>query len=284
VNRFSAFLLAFVAIAFSVALVPGAAAQPADSTDESPDARQHDDRLFLKPTARPVGKGAVTISLVNVFLPELSVGLTEAASVEASVLMVPGAVGDLYTVWPRVRLLRRSRLQLSADVRAMAVRETGIFFGGGHGFEVRTLSDWRYVAIPRAVATYGTEAASVTASIGVPFSTDNRYNDVTGAGAVVLSGGGAVQVLSWLALLTDNDLALGVPYRVVAVVGGRPDQGSGGVQLGYATGTMSVVQTVTGVRLGGGAFAVDLGGGVLAASRQEFDLQGAAIVRFSYRF
>jgi hypothetical protein len=261
------------------------AAQSADASADSSDARQHDERLFIKPTARPAGKGAVTVSLVNVFLPQVSVGITDAVSVQAAALLLPGAVGDLYTLWPSARLLHRGRLHLSADVRGTAIRETGIFFGGGPGFGVRTLTSWRYAVTPQAVVTYGTEAASATASVGVPFTTRSRYDDVTGTGDVVVSGGGALRVLPWLTLLTENDLALGVPYRIVAVVGGPTEGGDGGdVQLGYATGTMSVVQTVTGVRLGGGAFAVDLGGGVLVASREEFDTQATAIVRFSYRF
>jgi hypothetical protein len=277
-------LLAVLAVAVTVP----AAGQPSDSARTGETGRfdrvdPHDYRLLSTPTARPLGAGGVAASLTNVFLPQVAVGVTEAITLEGGVLALPTELGNLVVLTPSVRLLERRRLDVAVTARALAVKETDVLFSAGPGGVLPSGAEqrWRYVVVPRAVATYGTETASLTASVGVPLANQGRFDTVSGSGDLVLSGGGSVQLLNWLALVSENDLVLGVPFRVPS---GLSPSATNFRDFVYEEGETTAVQTIGGVRLFWDHLAIDLAAGVLTYGRQEFDREGRGMLRVSYRF
>jgi hypothetical protein len=140
---------------------------------------------------------------------------------------------------------------------------------------------WHYAVAPRVAATYGTEIASLTAAAGVPLANQRHYEMVSNVGRLVLSAGGHLQLLNWLALVTENDLALGVPFRIPS---SRGTPYTGSQDVGYENGETRAFQTISGVRLFWDHLAIELAAGVLTYGRSEFDREIQAVLRFNYRF
>jgi hypothetical protein len=279
-------LFAVLLFLLPLALVPSsAAAQTSDSTAADADARfsrvdPHASRLFYKPTARPLGRGTVAVSATNVFLPQVAVGISDAISVEGGVLLVPDYVGDLFVLTPIARLAERDRLQIAVSAGAYAVKETDLSFHSQFGspFPVEVRENWRYGVTPRALLTYGTDTASLTTSVGVPIASHSLYDDA-GSGYLTLGAGGGLQVFNWLKVLTENDVTLGVPYRVLSLQRTGPTD-----EFTYRTGRTAVLHTLTGARFFWDHFAIDLGGGVQTAALDEIDSEITIYLRFSYLF
>jgi hypothetical protein len=274
--------------ALAGAVAAPAAGQPSDSSRAGETGRfdrvdPHGYRLLSKQTARPLGAGGVIASLTNVFLPQVAVGVTEAITLEGGVLALPTELGNLVVLTPSVRLLERRRLDVAVTARAFAVKETDVIVSVGPGGVLPSGAEerWRYVVAPRAVATYGTETASLTASVGVPLANQGRFDTVSGSGDLVLSGGGSLQLLNWLALVSENDLVLGVPFRVPS---GLSPSATNFRDFVYEEGETTAVQTISGARLFWDHLAIDLAGGVRAYARSEFDREPQVFLRFSYRF
>lgn len=104
---------------------------------------------------------------------------------------------------------------------------------------------------------------------------------VSNVGRLVLSAGGHLQLLNWLALVTENDLALGVPFRIPS---SRGTPYTGSQDVGYENGETRAFQTISGVRLFWDHLAIELAAGVLTYGRSEFDREIQAVLRFNYRF
>lgn len=266
-----------VAAAFLLLLSIGlqalpAAAQSPDSADSSTvdsDTRfsrvdPHAHRLFYSSTARPLERGAVSVSVTNVFLPQVAVGITDAISVEAGAL----ANAELFLLMPSVRLAERDRLQISVSARAYVAKETGLSFNSQPGgfFRVEALEDWRYGVTPRALLTYGTDAASLTTSIGTPIASRGLYDDPR-SGFLTLSVGGSLQVLNWLKFIAENEATIGAPYRELS-----------------AEGRTTVLESLAGARFFWDHFAIDLGVGVQAATLDRIDSGAVLHLRFDYLF
>lgn len=264
---------------------PLAAAQAPDSTDVGSDTRfsrvdPHGHRLFYSPTARSLERGAVSVSTTNIFLPQVAVGITDAISVEAGVLLMPTHVADLFLLTPSVRLVERDRMQIAVSAGAYAMKETSLSFnnqfGGFFPFEVR--ESWRYGVTPRALLTYGTETASLTTSIGTPIASRSLY-DGTRSGFLTLSAGGGLQVLNWLKFVVENDATIGAPYRVLSAQQTDPTG-----EFTYREGRTTALQSLAGARFFWDHFAIDFGVGFQAAALDRIDSEVASYLRFSYLF
>jgi hypothetical protein len=293
-----AYLMALI-VALALVFPPPAAGQQADSTGAEKAHRferadPHSYRLLLAPTARPLGAGEVAASLTNVFLPQVAIGVTEAITIEGGMLALPPQFGDLFVFTPSVRLLERGHLDVAVSAQAVAIKEPdvnesdvffigwtgGILQAGGvplFGAEQR----WRYAIAPRGVVTYGTEAASLTAAAGVPIANQRHDEMVSNIRSPVLSVGGHLQLLNWLALVTENDLALGVPVQTPF---SRRAPRTSSQDVVNEEGETKAFQTTSGARLFWDHFAIDLAAGVLTYGRSEFDREIQAVLRFSYRF
>jgi hypothetical protein len=233
-------------------------------------------------------------SLTNVFLPQVAVGVTEAITVEGGALIFPPQLGELFVLTSSIRLFERRRLDVAVNARALAVKEpdvneSDVFFIGWTGGVLQTGGGplfgaeqrWHYAVAPRVVATYGTEVASLTASAGGPLANRGHYETVSNIGGLVLSAGGHLQLLNWLALVTENDLAFGVPFRIPSRRG-TPYTGSQDVV--YEEGETRALRTISGVRFFWDHLAIELAAGMLAYGRSAFDRETQAVLRFSYRF
>lgn len=282
----SRFVLFLVAVFL---LVPGAFAQSPEASDSTDTASSRfdrvdpsGDRLFFKSTARSLGDGHVMVSATNVFLPQVEVGITDAISVEAGVLVLPNYAGDLFTFNPSVRLYHGNRLDVSVDAQAFAFQETDAIFGEGGGsiFPINVEEQWRYSVTPRVHATYGTDVASLTGSVGVPLATSRPGERISGSSDAIVSFAGDLQVLNWLKLISENDVALGLPYRFgVPVVSEQGD-----VITRTVEGETTAFQTLTGVRFFWDRMSIDVAAGVVAYGRDELSREGTGLLRFSYRF
>lgn len=286
-------------VALTLAFPPLTAGQQTDSTGEEEASRfkradPHRYRLVSKPTARPLGAGEVEASLTNVFLPQLAVGITEAITIEGGMLVLPTQLGELFVLTSSIRLFERRRLDVAVSARALAIKEpdvneSDVFFIGWTGGVLRAggvplfgaEKRWHYAVAPRVVATYGTEVASLTASAGGPLANRGHYETASNIGGLVLSAGGHLQLLNWLALVTENDLAFGVPFWIPSRRG-TPYTGSQDVV--YEEGETRAFQTISGVRFFWDRLAIELAAGVLAYGQSAFDRETQAVLRFSYRF
>jgi hypothetical protein len=285
--RFS--FLVFCALLLAAPAAVAQSSNDADSTDASDASTSrfdrvdpHNDRLFFKSTARPVGEGRVIVSALNVFLLQVEVGITDAISLEGGVLLLPDYTGDLFTFNPSVRLYNGDRFDVAVDAQAFAFKESDIFLGDGARpvFSIEINEQWRYAVTPRVHVTYGTDIASLTGSVGVPLATRRTKEDISGTGDVVLLLGGDLQVFNWLKVITENDVTLGVPYSVAAPF--RDAQGN--VDFARERRETAAYQTLSGVRFFWDRFAIDVAAGAVTYGSTDLDLEGTGLLRFSYRF
>lgn len=99
------------------------------------DADPNGTRLFFGPTARAVGAGSGYFAVYELFLPYITVGITDFFSFSGGTPIVPEAMGEVFYLAPKVTVLNAERTQLAAGVLAFFGTEedgaAGLLYGVG---------------------------------------------------------------------------------------------------------------------------------------------------------
>lgn len=147
-------------------------------------------RLFFGPTGRTVGAGEGYVGLFELFFPFVSIGATDWLTLSGGTPIIPGEMGEVFYLAPKVRVLATERLQVSGGVLA--------FFEGGF--------DSGSIGIMYAVGSAGDPDRSLTVGAGFPFRASGRHSDVSDP---ILLIGGETRTGRITKLITENYVLLG---------------------------------------------------------------------------
>lgn len=109
-------------------------------------------RLFFGPTGRPLGRGTGYFAVYELVMPFLSYGITDRISVSGGTPVMPGITGELLYFAPKVTLVTRPGLHLSAGAIAFSVPSEDESLGLAYG-----------------VGTIGSTDNAFTIGVGLPF-------------------------------------------------------------------------------------------------------------------
>jgi hypothetical protein len=135
-------------------------------------------RLFLMPTARPIGSGNGYFSAYEIFFPTLAFGIGSSLSLAGGMSIFPGTSSQLFYFAPKVTVLNTTNTSLAVG---------GLYIGAGG-------SDGRTTMLYGA-ATVGNEKSSLTIAARIPTERDQNSLIVIG---------GEIQTSSSLKLITEN--------------------------------------------------------------------------------
>lgn len=135
-------------------------------------------RLFLMPTARPIGSGRGYFSAYELFFPTIALGIGNSLSVAGGMSLIPGANSQLLYFSPKVTVLNTTSVSLAVG---------GLYFGAGGNDEGTSML--------YAAGTFGNERASLTFSSRIP--TEEGQNTF-----IVI--GGELQTSESLKLISEN--------------------------------------------------------------------------------
>jgi hypothetical protein len=135
-------------------------------------------RLFLMPTARPIGSGNGYFSAYEVFFPTLAFGIGNIVSVAGGMSIFPGSSNQLFYFAPKVTVVNTTNTSLAVG---------GLYLGAGGTDEGTSLL--------YGAATFGNEKSSLTIAASIP--TEREQNSL-----IVI--GGELQTSSSLKLITEN--------------------------------------------------------------------------------
>jgi hypothetical protein len=164
----------------------------------------HRDRLFLGPTGRSLPAGEGFFGVYQVFIPVVSYGVTDWFSITGGIPVIPGAIGKVAYVEPKLRLPLgpRSPVQLSGGASVFFDTDgegaAGIIYGAG---------------------TLGTEDNALHVTAGFPFLAVDDDSDEFGEQPLIMVGG-ETRVSRRIKLLSENYFLLG-ESGVIAVAGVR---------------------------------------------------------------
>lgn len=114
-------------------------------------------RLFFGPTARAVGRGEGYLGVYEVLFPFLTFGVTDRFSISGGTPIIPGVIGEVWYLAPKLTLVETDELAAAA----------GVLMAGADG---------DVVGVAYGVGTYGGPDRSVTAGLGFGFSGDEFSN------------------------------------------------------------------------------------------------------------
>jgi hypothetical protein len=135
-------------------------------------------RLFLMPTARPIGSGNGYFSAYEIFFPTLAFGLGNNVSLAGGMSIFPGSSDQLLYFAPKVTLLNSSTLSLAVG---------GLYIGTGGNNDGTSMF---YGAV-----TLGNEKSSLTIAARIPTEQDQNSLFVIG---------GELQTSSSVKFITEN--------------------------------------------------------------------------------
>ena len=119
-------------------------------------------RLFFGPTGRAIGQGTGYFAVYELIMPFLSVGLTDRLSLSGGTPIIPGALGELFYIAPKITVVSRPGVDLAAGV-------LGFFLP----------SEDESLGLLYGVGTFGTRDNAFTVGLGVPVFTgsDDELSD-----------------------------------------------------------------------------------------------------------
>ena len=199
-------------------------------------------RLFFGPTGRSLRGGEGYVGAFELFLPFLSIGVTDRITMAGGTPVIPEVIGRVIYLAPKVQLLAAERMQLSSGVLA--------FFNlDGDEFE----DDTDVVGVLYGAGTWGSQDNAISAGAGWAFA----GSDVENRPAFML--GGETRISRRIKLISENYL---VTYTSSSYEGGHvnPD---GTYNPGLERKTVESLGLLSGgVRIFGERLAGDLGIGV----------------------
>ncbi|MBP6672129.1 MAG: hypothetical protein KA247_03220 [Bacteroidetes bacterium] len=135
-------------------------------------------RLFLMPTARPIGSGQGYFSAYELFFPTIALGIGSSVSVAGGMSLIPGSSSQLLYFAPKVTVLNSKSVSLAVG---------GLFLGAG--------GDDDGTSVLYAAGTFGNERASLTFTARIPTEPDQNSLFVIG---------GEVQTSESFKLISEN--------------------------------------------------------------------------------
>ena len=129
-------------------------------------------RLFFGPTGRAVGHGTGYFAVYELLMPFLSFGVTDRVTISGGTPVIPGAIGELLYVAPKITVSSRPGLDLAVGTIAFFVPSEDISLGLLYG-----------------VGTFGSRDNAFTVGVGLPFYTGN--GDSFGDRVALMVGGEA---------------------------------------------------------------------------------------------
>lgn len=135
-------------------------------------------RLFLMPTARPIGSGNGYFSAYEIFFPTLAFGVGNILSVAGGMSIFPGSKNQLFYFAPKVTLLNTTNTSVAVG---------GVYLGAGGNDEGSSLV--------YGAATFGNEKGSLTIAARIPTEQDQNSLFVIG---------GELQTSNTVKLITEN--------------------------------------------------------------------------------
>jgi hypothetical protein len=145
-------------------------------------------RLFFTATARPLAKGEGYLATYFVFFPMVGYGITDRITLAAGTPIIPGALGQVWYLAPKISLLNREKL-------SVAVGALGLWAP----FEVDIGSS---VGIAYAAGTYGSRNHAVTFGAGWGYIAEEGTADFASRPVFML--GGETRRAASLKLITEN--------------------------------------------------------------------------------
>ncbi|HEU4452511.1 MAG TPA: hypothetical protein VFR81_05595 [Longimicrobium sp.] len=148
----------------------------------------HRDRLFIGPTGRSLPAGEGFFGVYELFVPVVSYGLTDWLSITGGIPILPGAIGNIAYVEPKLRvpLGPASPVQLSAGASIFFSTDgegaAGLLYGAG---------------------TYGGEDHALHLAASFPFLTGAGDDTDVGEEPVIMLGG-ETRVSRRIKLLSEN--------------------------------------------------------------------------------
>ncbi len=156
--------------------------------DEDPNAT----RLFFTSTARPLDKGEGYISSFMLFFPFVAYGVTDRVTIAGGTPILPGLLGQVFYVAPKVTVWDRARSSVSL---------------GALGFFVTEELDAGSVGIVYGAGTFGSADNAVTVGAGWGYAATNDYSGLSNDPVFMI--GGERRVSRRVKLITENWLAFG---------------------------------------------------------------------------
>ncbi len=153
-------------------------------------------RLFFGPTGRAIGRGTGYFAVYELLMPFLSYGITDRISISGGTPVIPGLIGELMYVAPKVTVVSRPGVDLAAGVLAFYVPEEDVSLGLFYG-----------------VSTFGSSDKALTVGVGLPFITGGEdFVD-----RIVVMLGGEARMSQRTKFITENYF---VPGESGALVSG----------------------------------------------------------------
>ena len=141
-------------------------------------------RLFFGPTGRAIGPGTGYFAIYELMMPFLSLGVTDRISLSGGTPIVPGAMGEVFYLAPKVTVVSQPGVDIGAGVLA--------FFAPDEDESVGLLY---------GVGTFGSRDNALTVGLGLPFVTGPGDNF---ADRVVLMVGGEARLSQRSKFITES--------------------------------------------------------------------------------
>jgi hypothetical protein len=155
----------------------------------------HATRLFFAPTGRPLDAGEGYFGVFELFLPFVSYGITNQITIAGGTPILPGAIGRIFYLAPKVTVVKTPRTQLAGGVLA--------FFATGLDEDI----DLGTAGLLYGVGTFGSRDGAVTVGAALPFYAAEGDSDI-GSDPLVMLGGEA-RIGRRVKLISENYFVLG---------------------------------------------------------------------------
>ena len=156
-------------------------------------------RLFFAPTGRAVPAGEGYLGVYELVFPFLTFGVTDRVTISAGTPIVPGIIGEVFYLAPKLEVLRAPGA--SAAVGALALFASGEYLDGS-------------VGLVYGVGTFGSTERALTVGATVPFYSAEGDSEI-GSDPTFLLGGEA-RLTRRTKFITENYFGTGLDGAVVS--------------------------------------------------------------------
>lgn len=150
-------------------------------------------RLFFTSTARALDRGEGYVSSFMLFFPFVAYGITDHITIAGGTPILPGAIGEMFYVAPKVTVYEREQLSFAV---------------GGLGFFVTDQLDEGSVGILYGASTIGGVDRALTVGAGWGYIAGGANNSEVSRDPVFMIGG-ETRISRRVKLITENWLAFG---------------------------------------------------------------------------
>lgn len=148
-------------------------------------------RLFFSPTGRTLPKGEGYVSAYFLFLPFVGYGVTDWVTLAGGTPILPGLIGEVFYVAPKVRVLQQGKTSVSV---------------GALSFFVTRAVDEGNAGILYGVGTYGSRDHAITLGAGWFYAQGDGFAGTSDEPVLLL--GGERRISRRVKLVTENWLSV----------------------------------------------------------------------------